>query len=239
MTEIILRSDIEVQLVQAVGDDSSIVWAARVSTAGERSLEALEADPEDARGLIRYLLKNRHGTPFEHNSLTFYVRAPIFVYREWHRHRVGFSYNEESGRYTQLQPEFYVPSRERNLVQRGKPGHYEFVPGTDEQYEALIERDRALYQKAYDTYEASLADGVAREVARTVLPVAIYSSMYVTLNLRSAFAFLSLRTKSEDSLFPSYPQREIEMAAELVEETIAERFPIAYEAFHEFGRVAP
>ena len=239
MTAIVLRSDIEVQLVQAAGDDASIVWAAKVSTQGERSLAEFQADPDKSAGLIRYLLRNRHGTPFEHNSMTFYVRAPIFVYREWHRHRVGFSYNEESGRYTKLQPEFYVPARERNLMQVGKPGHYEFVPGTDEQYAALIERDRALYQQAYDTYEASLEDGVAREVARTVLPVAIYSSMYVTLNLRSAFSFLSLRTKREDTAFPSYPQREIEMAAEKVEAVVAERFPIAYAAFNEFGRVAP
>lgn len=238
-TKITLRSDIAVDLVQHVGSDASIVWAARVSTQGERSLDAFNEDPDDARGLIRFLLKNRHGTPFEHNSITFYVRAPIFVYREWHRHRIGFSYNEESGRYSELKPEFYVPSPERNLVQVGKAGAYEFVPGSPEQYTLMVEGKRAAYQAAYDSYQKELDAGVAREVARTDLPVGIYSSMYVTMNLRSAFSFLSLRTKREGSHFPSFPQREIEMAAERVEEIVAELFPIAYEAFNDFGRVSP
>src|SRR5271155_4786857 len=98
------RSDISVDLVKASAQDSDVVWAARVSTVGEASIEARDQDPERNAGLIRYLMRDRHGTPFEHNSMTFLVSAPIFVFREFMRHRVGWSYNEESARYRQLEP---------------------------------------------------------------------------------------------------------------------------------------
>ena len=95
----VFRSEVDVELVKASADDSDVVWAARVSTAGEKSLLARDEDPQKSAGLIRFLMKNRHGSPFEHNSMTFLVSAPIFVFREFHRHRVGWSYNESSGRY--------------------------------------------------------------------------------------------------------------------------------------------
>lgn len=238
MTAITLRSDVDVELVRSSARDADVLFAARVSTQGEVTLEHIDDDPESSQGLIKYLLRDRHGTPFEHNSMTFYIRAPIFVWREFMRHRVN-SYNEESGRYKQLEPEFYVPGPTRNLIQVGKPGKYDFIPGTPEQLERQIERSRAVYQAAYDAYEEALADDVAREVAREVLPVAIYSSAYVTTNARALMHFLSLRTKREDSKFPSFPQREIEMVAEKMEEAWAELMPITYEAFNKFGRVAP
>ena len=87
-------------------------------------------------GLINFLMRDRHGTPFEHSSMTFYVQAPIFVFREFMRHRIA-SYNEESGRYRELRPVFYVPGPQRRLRQQGKPGHYEFVDGTPEQLELV------------------------------------------------------------------------------------------------------
>jgi thymidylate synthase (FAD) len=128
VTEIITRDDFDVDLIDVMGSDQSITHAAKVSTLGADSL-----DTETSVGLINFLMKNRHGTPFEHASMTFRVTAPIFVWREFHRHRIGFSYNEESGRYKQLDPVFYVPSSERNLIQEGKPGHYVYVPGTVQQ----------------------------------------------------------------------------------------------------------
>ncbi len=139
-------------------------------------------------------MRDRHGSPFEHNSMTFYVQAPIFVFREFMRHRIA-SYNEESGRYRELRPVFYVPGRDRDLVQVGKPGAYEFLPGDDEQHELVdrLTRERSL--AAYEAYRSMLDAGVAREVARIVLPLNLYSSMYVTLNARSLMNFLSLRTK--------------------------------------------
>ena len=209
------RSDMTVELVKSSAHDSDVVFAARVSTAGEQSLE-VEADASRSKGLIGYLMRARHGSPFEHNSMTFFVEAPIFVFREFMRHRIA-SYNEESGRYRQLNPVFYVPPPERRLVQEGKPGAYDFVEGTAEQYDVVVTQTMRACTQAYEAYLAMLEAGVAREVARGVLPVATYSSMYVTMNARSLMNFLSLRTKREGSHFPSYPQREIEMVAELME----------------------
>lgn len=239
MNDIVFRSDMTVELVRGAARDSDFIFAARVSTQGEKSLSAAgtEASARD-RGLISYLMRDRHGSPFEHNSFTFFVEAPIFVFREFMRHRTA-SYNEESGRYREMRPVFYVPSRERRLVQKGKPGAYEFHPGTDEQHE-LVEREvRERSAEAYASYQRMLEAGVAREVARTVLPLNLYSSMYVTMNARALMNFLSLRTKHDEAAFPSFPQREIEMVAEKMETFFAEAMPITHEAFTAGGRIAP
>lgn len=236
--EIRFRSDVTVELIKHAASDADVLWAARVSTKGESSLEEIQADPERSRGLIRFLMRDRHGTPFEHSSMTFYVRAPIFVFREFMRHRT-FSYNEESGRYRKLAPEFYVPAPERRLVQVGKPGKYEFVEGTPEQHKLVVEATRNSCRQAYAAYLEMLEAGVAREVARAVLPVGLYSSMYATCNARALMNFLSLRTKREGSAFPSFPQREIEMVAEKMEALWAELMPLTHEAFEAAGRVAP
>jgi thymidylate synthase (FAD) len=232
------RSDVTVELVRASAGDADVIFAARVSTAGEQTLADIDADPQRSAGLINYLMRDRHGSPFEHNSMTFFVRAPIFVWREHMRHRIA-SYNEESGRYRELEPVFYVPARERALVQVGKAGAYEFLPGTDEQHELVDQAMRASCAQAYDAYREMLAAGIAREVARMVLPVSIYSSAYVTLNARSLMNFLSLRRRVEGSHFPSYPQREIELVAERYEEEWARLMPLTHEAFVRNGRVAP
>jgi thymidylate synthase (FAD) len=233
------RSDVTVELVKHSASDQDVLWAARVSTAGEKSLDELGKDPARSRGLINFLMRDRHGSPFEHNSMTFFVSAPIFVFREFHRHRVGWSYNEESGRYRELGSVFYVPGPERRLVQEGKPGAYRFVPGTDEQHKIVDEATRRAYTQAYEAYQEMLAAGVAREVARAVLPVGLFSSMYATCNARSLMHFLGLRTTREGSAFPSYPQREIEMVAERMEAEWARLMPLTYAAFNDNGRVAP
>lgn len=247
---IVFRSDVTVELVRSSAHDSDVLFAARVSTQGEQTLEAAQEaiSPENggdaenpdkrARGLINYLMRDRHGSPFEHNSMTFYVQAPIFVFREFMRHRIA-SYNEESGRYRELNPVFYVPAPERNLLQVGKPGAYSFEPGTVEQVALVAAETRAQSTAAFEAYQRMLDAGVAREVARIILPLNIYSSMYVTLNARSLMNFISLRTKREGSLFPSFPQREIEMAAEQIEDHFAELMPLTYAAFNGNGRVAP
>jgi thymidylate synthase (FAD) len=234
-----------VELVRASAHDSDVLFAARVSTLGEQTLEQShlagsesEADQRRDRGLINYLMRDRHGSPFEHNSMTFYVRAPIFVFREFMRHRIA-SYNEESGRYRELDPVFYVPSADRNLVQVGKPGAYDFLPGSAEQTALVQQQTRAAAIHAYEAYQRMLEAGVAREVARIVLPLNIYSSMYVTLNARSLMNFLSLRTKRTGSTFPSFPQREIEMCAEQMEVQFARLMPLTHAAFNDNGRVAP
>ena len=239
MSEVEFRSDVTVQLVRSSANDSDVLFAARVSTQGEQSLEGSAADATDRdKGLINYLMRDRHGSPFEHNSLTFYVQAPIFVFREFQRHRIA-SYNEESGRYKELSPVFYVPGPDRNLIQIGKTGSYDFIPGTAEQTALVEQESRSASIQAYEAYQRMLEAGVAREVARIILPLNIYSSMYVTMNARALMNFLSLRTKREGTHFPSFPQREIEMCAEKMEDFWAELMPYTYAAFNENGRVAP
>jgi thymidylate synthase (FAD) len=236
--EIIFREDMSVELVKSSASDADVVWAARVSTAGDKSLEDVGVDASKSEGLINYLARERHGSPFEHTSMTFFVSAPIFVFREFMRHRIA-SYNEESGRYRELKPVFYVPSKDRKLVQIGKAGSYTFVEGTSEQYEITVASIKETCQMAYENYQKMLTAGVAREVARAVLPVTLYSSMYVTMNARALMNFLSLRTARDGSHFPSYPQREIEMVAEKMEAHFAKLMPITYGAFEKSGRIAP
>jgi thymidylate synthase (FAD) len=238
VADITFRSDMTVELVRSSAKDADVLFAARVSTLGEQSLDEVDSDAERSAGLIRFLMRDRHGSPFEHNSMTFYVQAPIFVFREFMRHRIA-SYNEESGRYRELRPVFYVPEADRKLVQEGKPGHYVFVDGTPEQHATVVEQTKQSCAAAYEAYQRMLAAGVAREVARGVLPVATYSSMYVTMNARSLMNFLSLRTKRADTHFPSFPQREIEMVAETMESLWAGLMPLTSSAFDANGRVAP
>ncbi|MBE8477645.1 FAD-dependent thymidylate synthase [Streptomyces justiciae] len=234
-----LRSDVSVELVKHSATDSDVLFAARVSTIGEQSLDELGKDPERSKGLINYLMRDRHGSPFEHNSMTFFINAPIFVFREFMRHRVGWSYNEESGRYRELQPVFYVPDTSRKLVQQGRPGKYVFVEGTPEQHDSVSRAMEESYRQSYRSYQEMLAAGVAREVARAVLPVGLFSSMYATCNARSLMHFLGLRTQHELAKVPSFPQREIEMVGEKMEAEWAKLMPLTYAAFNANGRVAP
>ena len=236
--EIIFRSDVTVELVKSSASDADVIWAARVSTAGEQSMDEIGQDPGKSAGLINYLARERHGSPFEHTSMTFFVSAPIFVFREFMRHRIA-SYNEESGRYRELNPVFYVPDEDRKLIQIGKTGAYTFVDGTPEQFKVSVEAMKKAYIVAYEQYKIMLDQGIAREVARVVLPVGLYSSMYVTMNARALMNFLSLRTSREGSHFPSYPQREIEMVAEKMEAEFARLMPLTYGAFEKSGRIAP
>lgn len=231
---ITLRSDFDVDVITSMGNDEMICKAARVSTQGAASLTS-----EESEGLIKFLMKNRHGTPFEHAAITFYVNAPIFVWREFMRHRIGISYNEQSGRYMELSPVFYLPNRERNLIQVGKAGAYSFEPGDTAHYVLATTTLANAYQAAWDGYQVQLRSGIAKEVARMCLPVSIYSAAYVTMNPRSIMHFLSLRTKREGSLFPSYPMWEINQVANEIEDFFERLFPLTYDNFERFGRVCP
>jgi thymidylate synthase (FAD) len=232
-----IRSDVTVELVRSNATDLGVVEAARVSTLGE--LADLPTEPEKQQGLINFLMRDRHGSPFEHNSMTFRVTAPIFVFREWHRHRAGWSYNEESGRYRELGSVFYIPDERRDLVQVGKPGAYTFQPGSQHQHLVMSQVMNHAYREAWRAYQAMLNAGIAREVARMVLPVGIFSTMYATCNARSLMHFLSLRTKDYRSTVPSFPQREIEMAAEKMEALWSTLMPKTHNAFCDYGRMAP
>lgn len=232
--EIQLRSDFDVDAVEIAGSDEMICKAARVSTLGAASI-----DTSESIGLIKFLMKNRHGSPFEHSMLMFRISAPIVVWREFMRHRIGVSYNEQSGRYMELSPVFYIPPKDRNLVQVGKPGHYDFQPGDAEHYNVSHTTLISSYSKAWQAYKSQLEFGIAKEVARLCLPVSIFSTAYVTMNPRSLMNFLSLRTKSDDSLFPSFPMWEINQVANQMEEIFSERFPLTHFAFLESKRMAP
>lgn len=192
-------------------------------------------------------------TPFEHNYFRFFVSAPIAVFREFHRHRIGWSYNEESGRYKQLAPKFYIPPPERPLMQVGKPGHYTYVPATPEHYAEEVASLREDCTAMYQSYERSLERGTAKEVARGRLPVYIYSSMWASCNARSIMSFLSLRSTTngyvdffgehfdppEDPLFRSYPMWEIEQVALRMEAAFAEAMPLTHRAFRAAGSASP
>jgi len=230
---IIFRNDFDVNLVRSMADDLYVCQTARVSTQGADSYASGES-----KGLINFLMENRHGSPFEHEIFTWMISAPIFVWREFMRHRIA-SYNEESGRYKQLEPVFYVPGPERPLVQIGKPGAYEFVPGTSYQYVNLAEALKLSSRAAYNLYLGELDNGIAKEVARMALPVNIYSTAYVTMNARALMNFLSLRTKSEDSTFKSFPQYEINQVANAMELDFQRLMPLTHEAFVKHGRMQP
>jgi thymidylate synthase (FAD) len=215
-----------VRLDEAMADDLSVVNGARVSFAKHKA----EMDDSDA-GLIRFLMRERHGTPFEHNAFRFHIRAPIFVAREWFRHRVG-SFNEFSMRYARATDDFYIPAPEDVRSQVGKPGAYSFEPVTDELAETTREELQQVYETAYAAYERLVELGVARELARAALPVGAYTEFYWTVNARALMNFLSLRN-SETA------QREIRRYAEACERFLAERMPITYDAFVAAGRRAP
>jgi thymidylate synthase (FAD) len=186
---------------------------------------------ETDEGLIRFLMRDRHGTPFEHNAFRFHVRAPLFVAREWFRHRVG-SFNEFSMRYAKASDEFYVPEAEDVRSQVGKPGAYSFEPVAPELADQAREELRELYDAAYETYTRLVEAGVARELARSVMPVGAYTEFFWTVNARALMNFLSLRAAET-------AQREIRRYAEACERFLAERMPITHAAFVAAGRVAP
>jgi thymidylate synthase (FAD) len=225
------RSDMAVELIDSMGGDHSVVRSARVSSGSVASSDAQDV------GLINYLMRDRHGSPFEHAVFTFRIEAPIFVFREFQRHRIA-SYNEESGRYKELEGVFYVPDENRKLIQIGKPGAYTFEPGSDYQHNVTERLIATSSVDAYDTYELLLGGGIAREVARMVLPLNIYSSMYVTMNARSLMNFLSLRSE-EQGTYPSFPQWEIAEVARQMELIFSEKMPNTHMSFVKNGRVAP
>lgn len=180
-------------------------------------------------------------SPFEHNAITLFVEAPIFVFREWHRHRIA-SINEMSGRYTELPGKFYIPANDRVVVNNGT----KMKPSFDDNSPGAIRRNvwtqTLLKEGAEDSwarYQDMLRQDVAPEVARMVLPVNIYSQMYWTVNARSLMNFLSLRSRQDGAAYVSYPQREIQMGAEQIEDIFAELMPHTYNAFIANGRVAP
>ncbi len=236
-----LTSEITVEAIQQVGSDELLAHAAWVSTRGIIDNLAEPTDPKKVRGVLNYLMERRHGTPFEHGLLTVRVHAPIKVWREWHRHRIGWSYNEESGRYKDLEPTFYVPPRERLMVRPDgfKSARPSFDRATDEEYALTLAHLEAGYRAAYSHYQQMLAANIDRGLARDVLGVGIYSACYCTANPRSIMAFLELRTTELTAKRPSAPLYEIEVAARKLESPFASYWPITHDVWVKHGRMAP
>jgi len=215
-----------VRLDAAMASDLAVVNGARVSFARHKT----EMDESD-EGLIRFLMRERHASPFEHSVFRFHVRCPIFVAREWFRHRWS-SFNEFSLRYAKATEDFYVPEPDDVRTQIGKPGAYSFEPVDDELAERTREEFREVYEQAFATYERLVEAGVARELARSVLPVGAYTEFYWTVNARALMNFVSLRAGDA-------AQREIRKYAEAVETFFAEKMPVTHAAFEAAGRIAP
>lgn len=229
--DIKFRSDMGVALIHSAASDDMVIRAARVSTGKDE-------DAQYPAGLIRYLMRNRHGSPFEHGIFTFRIECPLFVAREFMRHRIA-SYNETSGRYVELEPVFWMPHPDRALVQSGKPGEYVMNAGSLSQAGIAASLVNQMAVQAYSAYQRMIYEGIAREVARAVLPLSLYTSFYVTINPRSLMNFLSLRVDEPEAAYPSKPQYEIHEVATIMESHFAARMPVTHRAFADLGRVAP
>lgn len=235
-----------VKLVKSNATDLDVALAAWVSNNGEGlpadiksplhrlkngpdyswNREAEKADWKRIEGLINFLYRERHMSPFEHGSLTFFIDTPIFVAREFMRHRT-FSYNETSGRYKELEPRFYLINDERPVVQKGKVGAYRFDEGTPEQYGNVYAATTLSYMHSWNAYQQMLGKGVAKEVARNVLPVGIMTQFYATANPRNIIQFLLLRNDPN-------ALAEIRAVAEQIEAAFAKEMPLTYAAFKKY-----
>jgi thymidylate synthase (FAD) len=215
-----------VRLDAHMASDLAVVNGARVSFARHKA-EMEEADEK----LIGFLMRERHASPFEHSVFRFHVRSPLFVAREWMRHRWS-SFNEFSLRYAQATDDFYVPAADDVRTQVGKPGAYSFEPVEPEVAEQTREELRAVYEQAFAAYERLVELGVARELARCALPVGAYTEFYWTVNARSLMNFVSLRNAE-------MAQREIRRYADAVERFFAELMPVTHAAFVANERTAP
>jgi thymidylate synthase (FAD) len=215
-----------VELKNSMGDDLSVVNAARVSFAKQSTT----LSPAD-RGLIKYLYTNRHATPFEHVTFTWHVKAPIFVTREWQRHRAA-SYNEMSMRYhIPEELEFWVPGEEDFRVQVGKPGAYSFEPFENKTMIPWLQKQMVdHFDVSEQMYRDMINYGVAKEIARSVLPVSVYTEFYYTVNARNFLNFISLRNSE-------HAQKEIREYAIAMEDIFQSVMPVTYDAFLDSGRI--
>lgn len=209
-----------VELVKTNASDEDVAYAAWVSNFAEK---AKERDTSRIEGLINFLYRENHTSPFEHGSFTFFVETPIFVTREYQRHRT-WSYNETSGRYKILEPRFYIPNRERPLVQTGKVGAYIHTSGSDEQYNLMAAVQKNAVETSWHAYQTQLQAGIAKEVARNILPLNIMTQFYATANPLNVLKFMILRSE-ENALY------EIRKVSQIEEAMFKATMPLTYAAF--------
>lgn len=212
-----------VALVQHVGDDKGIVNAARVSF-GQDNDEPLS--DRDAK-LIGYLLREHHGSPFEHNLITFKIVCPIFVDRQMVRHRVGVSKNEVSGRYVEVQERAYVPTEFRQQAKSNRQASVEALDGFPHDTAGKVYQ--RAWHGAFGAYQDLLGLGVTREQARGVLPLSLYTESYYTFNLRSLLHFVGLR----DHAGAQWETQQYAKAMRTLAESI---FPVSFKAWDDLSK---
>ncbi|MCX8034981.1 MAG: FAD-dependent thymidylate synthase [Candidatus Dojkabacteria bacterium] len=206
-----------VRLVDYMGDDTSIVQAARVSYGKGTKSKRKDAD------LIDYLMRNRHTSPFEMVEFKFHVKAPIFVVRQWFRHRTA-SVNEISGRYSILKDEFYIPQKFRKQSKTNKQGSEGYVD--DDTNQKLIKIVDEMTREIYARYKFLLSKGVSRELSRIILPLNTYTEFYWKQNLHNLLHFIKLR-------LDSHAQEEIREYALAIAQILRELVPVTWKSFTE------
>jgi thymidylate synthase (FAD) len=231
-----MSSDLKVTLVRTNANDEIPIQMAQASLGKD---EGWTLDPEiDPQRFLNALVKPRHGVPFEHDIWTFFVEVPIFVARQWVKHRHA-SMNEMSGRYVKLLPKFYTMPDNRPLVNVGTKMKPLMVAADDPIARGIQESDYTASYDAWHMYEARLAMGIAEEYARIVLPVNVFTQFYWSVNSRALMGFLERRVESVDNRVPTHPQWEIDQAAGQVEDYFEQFMPLTRNAFVAAGRVAP
>jgi len=233
-----MSSELNIKLVRYCADDLYAIEAAQLST-GKHPFGEWEPDEKlDPQRFLNALMKPRHGVPFEHTFFTFAVQVPIFVVRQWVKHRIS-SMNELSGRYSLMIPTFYTAPGDRPMVNVGTKMKPHMILPSLEVQEAISNSDVYSSQQAWNEYEYRLSLGIAEEYARIVLPLNVYSQFYWSLNGRSLMNFLERRVDDEAAQVESHPQWEIDFAARRIEDEFARVMPLTHSAFVMAGRVAP
>lgn len=221
MTEIEWVTRPSAVLVKSNASDDDVAMSAWVSF--DRDSEDRLQDREAIEKLISFLYRNKHMSPFEHSHFTFKIDCPLFVAREFHRHRT-MAYNEVSARYTEMKPRFYIPGDDRPMVQEGKAGRYHFVLGSKVVTKIVQRVIKAYSRSSYRAYEYLLSKGVAKEVARMLLPLNMMTQFYATVNARNLMHFLELRS-SPQALY------EIRLVAQDMEIILQAQMPLTYKAY--------
>ncbi|KKQ48849.1 MAG: Thymidylate synthase, flavin-dependent [candidate division TM6 bacterium GW2011_GWF2_38_10] len=223
-----------VELLEVFGDDLTVANAARVSYHKESAYEFNQAQGEEVRelskrdkGLISFLAKHRHATPFFHPQARFRIKMPIFIAREWYRHTVGFARNEMSRRYVTDAPEFYIPANLRQRDKDIKQGSSKEIVHNNQE---LVAKMSANIQASFDLYNKLLDQNVCPEQARTILPQSMYTEFIETASLAGYARLAVLR------LDPA-AQKEIRDYAHLVSELMEQQFPVSWKALINAGNL--
>lgn len=236
MSEVTMVPEMSVRLIRTNANDEFPIQMAQASLGAD---EEWTIDPKiDPQRFLNALVAPRHGVPFEHDQWTFFVEVPIFVARQWVKHRHA-SMNEMSGRYVKMLPKFYTAPVARPLVNTGTKMKPDFTTYDQEAFTVASETDRVMAENAWKLYTERMDIGIAEEYARTILPLNTFTQFYWTVNTRALMSFLERRVDDPDNRVETHPQWEIDKMARVLEGYFEEYMPLTYKAFTAVGRVAP